>query len=83
MGAEEALLRTGVVIMDEVGHWYRDSQTHPVGSAAWVQAQGALEALNRLSERVYVMLQQQSMQEAGLPIPAEPTTLRVITGGRQ
>lgn len=82
MTSNEALLRVGMLILDEVSVWHRACQTTYVGSEKWMRAQGAFDALNALSSAVFEMLQREAMEDAGLPVPTEPTALRVIIGGK-
>lgn len=82
MDTREALLRAGIAVMDELHNYHKQSQTMAVNSAEWHFANGAISACNKLSERLYQMLQQEALEDAGLPMP-EPTGLRVITGGRR
>lgn len=89
MTPTDALLRLGVAVLDEWYEWHRLKQATDFRSSAWNRADGALEALDVVSDRLRVLLDQLKEQTADDELfdlenapPCAPG-LRVIIGGRQ
>lgn len=86
MDAMEALLRLGSQCIDEVAVWHRIKQSTAHGSTSYLRADGAIDALNVMADRIHVMLQviaQKDRENFFSEDDFQPAGgLRIITGGK-